>query len=204
VPEAASSLTAWSNFYVMTGSSAAALTGLMFVVITIVTGEDRLRRSQDGISIFSTPTVWHFCAALLISAMLSAPWHTLAIPGVLLACGGLFALGYVSRLAYLTSRLRNYSADVEDWVWYVVLPFAAYGAVLAGGIGLFTATMNGLFALAAAVVLLMFIGIHNAWDVVTFIATGRAAALPSSDGEGPSSDDSANAQTSERGMSGSK
>jgi len=31
-----------------------------------------------------------------------------------------------------------------------------------------------LFAVAAGVVLLLFVGIHNAWDIVTFIATGRA------------------------------
>ncbi|MGH7728579.1 MAG: hypothetical protein ACREM2_07310 [Vulcanimicrobiaceae bacterium] len=74
MPEPATSLFApWSSFYAMTGSSAAALTGLMFVVITLVTGEDRSRPSLEGISIFSTPTVLHFGSALLVSAVLNVP-----------------------------------------------------------------------------------------------------------------------------------
>ncbi|MBV9232567.1 MAG: hypothetical protein JO030_00880, partial [Candidatus Eremiobacteraeota bacterium] len=35
----------WANFYVMIGSSAAALTGLMFVVITLVTNMEREART---------------------------------------------------------------------------------------------------------------------------------------------------------------
>lgn len=47
-------LSAWSSFYVMIGSSAAALTGLMFVVISLIRQRE-ISTSQDGISIFSTP-----------------------------------------------------------------------------------------------------------------------------------------------------
>jgi len=43
-------LAPWSNYYVITGSSAAALTGLMFVVITLVASVERLRRAPDGIA----------------------------------------------------------------------------------------------------------------------------------------------------------
>ncbi|MBV8117920.1 MAG: hypothetical protein JOZ01_08060, partial [Candidatus Eremiobacteraeota bacterium] len=70
-------LVPWGSFYVMTGSSAAALTGLMFVVITLVMGTQRLTQSRDGVSTFSTPTVVHFCSALFVSALLAAPWHAL-------------------------------------------------------------------------------------------------------------------------------
>jgi hypothetical protein len=72
----------------MAGSSAAALTGLMFVVITLVSGTERLRQSPDGISTFSTPTVVHFCAALLVSAVLSAPWRVIGHAGIVIAIAG--------------------------------------------------------------------------------------------------------------------
>mgnify|MGYP001252826337 CR=1 FL=1 len=39
-------ITAWSNFYVITGSSAAALTGLMFVVITLVAATAHAPRTK--------------------------------------------------------------------------------------------------------------------------------------------------------------
>jgi hypothetical protein len=167
---ASSILGPWSNFYVMTGSSAGALTGLMFVVITLVTGVERIRRNRDGISAFSTPTVIHFGAALFVSAILSAPWPSLAYPAWLLAIAGLCAVVYVLRVWFLTRRFTEYTPDIEDWVFYTILPLAAYGTILVGAIVLNAAPHVAPFALAGAVLLLIFIGIRNAWDVVTYIA----------------------------------
>jgi len=169
-------LTPWSSFYVMAGSSAAALTGLMFVVITLVRGGDRSSQSRDGISMFSTPTVLHFCAALFISADLSAPWHSPAHAAVPVGLAGLFGAGYVLRVTYRTRRNTNYTPDTEDWVWYSVLPLVAYVATLASAIALLFVPAIALFVLAGADVLLIFIGIRNAWDVVTFLATGGPSA----------------------------
>src|ERR1700674_5398014 len=169
---ASSFLTPWSSFYVMTGSLAAALTGLMFVVITLITGVERVRRNPDGISTFSTPTVVHFCAALLISAIISAPWHSLVQPATLIGLVGLLGVVYVLRVMHRTKRLTSYKPDLEDWAWYSILPLIAYGTMLAGGIILAVTPVNGLFVLAAGVTMLIFVGIRNAWDIVTYIATG--------------------------------
>jgi hypothetical protein len=169
MPDSAPSfLSAWSNFYVMTGSAAAALTGLMFVVITLVTGE-RTQTTRDGLATFSTPTVLHFGAVLLISAILCAPWHSLPHVAVLMGLSGLIGLGYAARIAFRASKLSSYKPDLEDWICYTVLPLLAYATILGAGIGLSTAPANALFALAGAVILLIFTGIHNAWDVVTFV-----------------------------------
>ncbi len=173
-PLASSLLAAWSSFYVLTGSAAAALTGLMFVVITLVMGTNRVRRSRDGISTFSTPTVAHFGAALLISAVLSAPWHSLIYPAIVLGLAGLYGVVYVLRLMYRTKRITAYDADFEDWAWYNVLPMVAYGAMVIAAILLFSNISSALFVFAAAVALLIFIGIRNAWDIVTYIAISDA------------------------------
>ncbi len=167
-------LTPWANFYIMAGSSAAALTGLMFVVITLAAGRERSQGSQDGISTFSTPTVTHFCVALLVSALLSAPWRSLIHPDALVGLIGLLGVVYLVRLALRTRRLTLYTPDLSDWTWYTVLPFVAYGALLTGAIGLAVTPADALFAIAGGVLLLIFIGIRNAWDVVTFLATGGA------------------------------
>lgn len=162
-------LTPWANFYVMAGSAAAALTGLMFVVITLVTGRER--RTSDGISTFSTPTVIHFAFALLVSAVLVAPWrsprYAVAFATIIGLCGFL----YILRIALKTRRLSAYRADLEDWTWYSVIPLVAYGAIFAGGVT-FIGTTNpaALFVIGGGVILLIFIGIRNAWDVVTFLA----------------------------------
>src|SRR5439155_21823545 len=87
VQEAAlSPLATWQNFYVITGSAAATLTGLMFVVISLIVGT-RARGSSvwGGIAAFCMQTVVHFCAALLITALFRVPWLAIWIY-VLRAC----------------------------------------------------------------------------------------------------------------------
>jgi hypothetical protein len=177
---ASSVLGPWSSFYTMTGSSAAALTGLMFVVITLVSGEERVRRAPDGISTFSTPTVVHFSAALIVSALLTAPWRLLLHPAILLGLIGLYGIVYQVRVIEKARGLSNYRPDLEDWIWFTILPFLAYLAILAGAVLLVTMPVDALFAFAASVMLMIVLGIRNAWDVVTFIAVGGADDTPKS------------------------
>jgi hypothetical protein len=174
-------LAPWANFYVMTGGAAAALVGLMFVVITLVTGEERVSKSPDGISTFSTPTVLFFSTALLVSAVLSAPWHSLTGPAIIIGMLGGWGVLYLCRITYRAGRLQTYKPDLEDWTYYTVLPFIAYAVLLVAAIVLHTHPASILFAFAAGVLLLIFLGIRNAWDVVTYLAIGQPADIPSDD-----------------------
>ena len=170
-------LSAWNSFYVMIGSSAAALTGLMFVVITLARTEDSTA-SEAGVSVFSTPTVVHFSCALFTAALMTAPFRSLVPIATVLGLVGAAGMFHVARTAVLTSRLETYQPDLDDWIWHVLLPFVAYATYAAGAIALRAGPAGALYAIAAAVTLLIFIGIHNAWDVVTFLATGKAERLP--------------------------
>lgn len=72
-------LAGWANFYLITGTAAAALTGLQFVVQTLLS-TDALRPvtsgdPEGGISAFGTPTVVHFSFALVVSAVLCVGIH---------------------------------------------------------------------------------------------------------------------------------
>jgi hypothetical protein len=115
--DAPSVLGPWAGFYAIIGSSAAALTGLMFVVITLVVGLESARRSADGIGTFSTPTVAHFCVALLVSATLSAPWHALARASVVFWVVGVSGVAYVLWLTRRSMRLTVSEPEFEDWIW---------------------------------------------------------------------------------------
>lgn len=59
----------------------------------------------------------------------------------------------------------------EDWLFHTALPLLAYATLFSGALTLVHHTADALFGIGAASVLLLFIGIHNAWDTVTFIAT---------------------------------
>ncbi|MBV9278399.1 MAG: hypothetical protein JOZ97_09195 [Candidatus Eremiobacteraeota bacterium] len=161
-------LASWSNFYVMVGSSAAALTGLMFVVITLISQIERTEASEEGLAAFGTPTVLHFCAPLFIAAILSAPWGSLGPIVILLAVVGLFGFAFIVRAMLRTTNIA-YTPDLSDWIWYMLCPLIAYAVILTGAVGLLFFAKTALFLIAAAAVALMFLGIRNAWDTVTYL-----------------------------------
>ena len=163
----------WESFYVIIGTSAAALTGLMFVVIAVVADAGPRATSPLGVATFVTPTIVHLCATLLISAILSAPWHEhIAVQLALGACG-ISGLVYSLMILSCALRVTFYKMVLEDWAWHVVLPLLAYGAILVTAIVFARYTVVGLFLAGGSATLLMFIGIHNAWDTVTHLILQR-------------------------------
>ena len=167
-----SPLVAWQSFYVLIGSAAATLTGLMFVVITLIAGvQVRVPSPGDGIAVFSTPNVVHFCLALLVAALLSAPWQALWNVSLPLGLSGLGGMIYVIIVLWRARhRQSNYKPVLEDWLWHTVFPLISYTSILVAALLLPVYPAPALFVNAAATVLLLFIGIHNAWDNVTYAA----------------------------------
>jgi len=166
--ESGSVLSAWESFYVIVGSSGGALIGLQFVVITLI-ADRRPVTSPGSVAAFGTPTVVHLTMALIVSAIMSAPWKSLEPVSMVLAICGVAGLLYGAIVIRRALRQTTYQPVLEDWIWHAVLPCTTYAAV-AGAAGLLRrdATL-GLFAVAASALLLLLIGIHNAWDTVTHI-----------------------------------
>ena len=167
--EPSNPISAWESFYVIVGSSGAALTGLQFVVIALTT-EVRKRRSTAQFDAFGTPTVVHFCAALFISAILSAPWRELSSAALAIGVTGAFGLVYTTVVVRRVSKQTIYALVFEDWLFHTALPFLAYATLLSAALTVVHHTDDALFGVASASILLLFVGIHNAWDSVTFIA----------------------------------
>jgi L-asparagine transporter-like permease len=166
-----SPLAAWETFYVIVGSSGAALTGLQFVVIALI-AESKLGKTTQQIDAFGTPTIIHFCAALLVSAILSAPWHSLSSVTLALGAVGVAGVVYGVLVVRRARRQTGYRPVFEDWLWHAVLPLIAYALLLVAAVLLRSYAQRVLFIVGATALLLLFIGIHNAWDTVTFIAVG--------------------------------
>ena len=163
-------LAIWQNFYVIIGSAAATLTGLMFIVITLIAGmRARIPSAGDGIAIFSTPTVVHFCSALLIAAIICAPWQAFWNVSLLLSLLGLAGMAYIFIvLRRVRHRQIDYQPVLEDWLWHTILPLVSYTSLVIAALLLSLYPAPTLFVIAGATVLFLFIGIHNAWDNVTY------------------------------------
>jgi hypothetical protein len=161
-------LARWVNFFVIVGSSAGALIGLQFVVMALVADMPRTPNQAQAGHAFATPTIVHFATVLLLSAALSAPWH--GIGGPSLVCGVIGVLGLVYA-TIVTRRMRRqtaYQPVFEDWLFHALLPVAAY-ATLAASAGVAHAHIHpAMFGVATAALLLLFSGIHNAWDAATY------------------------------------
>ncbi len=165
-------LSRWSNFYLIVGTSAGALTGLQFVVIAL-SAEMRATSSRHDVRAFGSPTVVHFCAVLFISATVTAPWHRLALAGQTLALCG--ALGIIYSFNSIRHALKptGYTPDTGDWGWYVGLPLVTYMALLMAGILLPREPTGALAGVAAIALVLLFTGIRNAWDTVTYLVVTK-------------------------------
>src|SRR2546426_7917006 len=140
---------AWENFYVIVGSSSGALTGLQFVVLTLIT-EAGMIGAGETLAAFGSPNVVHFCAALLVSAIFSAPWHGLGPRGIGVALCG--ACGFVYSVAVLRRALRqrDYKPVLEDWTWHAALPMLAYAGLVHAGIKLSRVSGDALYIVGGA------------------------------------------------------
>ena len=80
----------------------------------------------------------------------------------------------VAEIAYAVIVLRRmrrqgvYEPEFEDWLFHIALPMAAYAVLMLSAFATVLLTRETLFAVGAAVLLLLFIGIHNAWDAVSY------------------------------------
>jgi hypothetical protein len=158
----------WASFYVMVGSSGAALIGIQFVVITLIASR-RQRPTAESLSAFGTPTVVHLVGALLVSAIMSAPWHSLFPASVALVMCGVAGFTYGAIVIRRARRQTYYKPVWQDWLWYAVSPCGVYVALALAAALLRTNTQLALLVIAAAALGLLLIGIHNAWDTVTHL-----------------------------------
>ena len=157
----------WDNFYVITGSSAGGLTGLTFVVIALAAGTKQV--NPRGLRVYITPTIVHFGVVLALAAYLSMPHQGLLSLSLGFGAVGVFGVLYIGFIAANIGRISAaYIPVIEDWLWNVVLPAMVYGSLLAIAFVIRRRPEECLYAAAAASVLLMFIGIHNAWDIAAW------------------------------------
>jgi hypothetical protein len=160
-------LAKWDSFYVIVGSAAGALIGLQFVVLTLIADHPHVSSAEAGAA-FGSPTVVHFAAALFLSAMLHAPWPTITVPAAILGLLGFVGVVYSGIVWRRMKKQPAYKPQFEDWLFHVILPFAAYAILAASSFTATTHTRESLFAVGTASLMLLFDGIHNSWDNVSY------------------------------------
>ena len=173
------------SFYVIVGAAAGALIGLQFVVMTLLADRPPIDAAAAAGAAFASPTIVHFAAALLLSALLNVPWHTITVATVLWGLVGFSGLAYALVVARRMRRQAAYRPVLEDWLFHIVLPSTAYAILALSPFAARSYPREALFCVGTAALLLLFIGIHNAWDSVTYhvlVSTGNTTTDPRRDG----------------------
>ena len=173
----------WENFYVIVGSSAGALIGLQFVVMTLIAGRPfRPGEAQAG-DAFATPSVVHFGVVLLLSALNSAPWGGVGVVATLWGLPGVCGIAYVVVVSRRMRAQDAYRPVFEDLLFHVLLPLAAYAVLALAAFLARPYTRAALFLVGATSLLLLFVGIHNAWDSATHLIFADRRGRPEAEEE---------------------
>jgi hypothetical protein len=160
----------WSDYFLLIGSAAAALIGLLFIVATLSVGRE-LEWVERGQKLYLTPIVFHLGGILLLSGLGMAPIVTPLLFG---AGSGIVALiGLVScvRIGWGMYKLPVAPTKIYDLWWYGIIPAATYALLIAAAALL--ALRPGeptLTAVAALLMAQLLVSIHSAWDLVTYLA----------------------------------
>jgi hypothetical protein len=108
----------WDNFFIMAGTAAATLIGLVFVAVTVGTG---LSKSSivHGTRGFLTPTLIRFSGVLFLSLAVLAPWPSARPLGIILSLGGLAGLAYQIKVIVGRHKVELILLDWHDWLPHV-------------------------------------------------------------------------------------
>jgi hypothetical protein len=159
----------WANFYLITSAAAATLIGLLFVVITLAAERMPLEDTAK-IHIYLTPTVVFFGSVLEVAALLTFPNHTRLTATLCISLAGVVGLVYAG--SFLTRGVKKSYYEWSDLIHYVVVPFAAYGLLVLGGVLLLHHPQRGLALVAVGMLSLLTLAIRNSWAIaITIVST---------------------------------
>ncbi|PYS98380.1 MAG: hypothetical protein DMF63_15965 [Acidobacteria bacterium] len=157
----------WESFYLIVGGAAGALIGLQFVVMTLIHTRVHVADPVVGRA-FATPTIVHFCIALFLSALVRAPFQSMKSVAVLWGIVGIVGFAYCTFIGRSIREQNSYKPEFEDWLFHMLLPLSSYLILVVSAIAVLLEYHNALFAVGTSALVLLFVGIHNAWDAVTY------------------------------------
>ena len=160
----------WSEFYLLVGTAASVLIGLIFVVISLM--QDRSRSNVlVGSRLYMGPIVLGVSFVIVLSAAALTPG--LSRCGMAVITGAVALWGLV-RGIMSTAGIRQISEVHWTDVWfYGVFPGLLYLALGIVALGFWMDCLLADEGLAATITLSLLLAIRNEWDLITWIAPQR-------------------------------
>ncbi len=162
----------WDNFFVLIGTAAGGLIGLLFVVITLTSGLDRDRALRAS-GVYMTPNVVHFAVTLVAAALVLAPRISAHVDALILGGAALAGFAHAVRTCLGVAAFAREAGNPPHWSdlpLYGLAPGLIYLLLLGDAATIWLGAAFAPFALAALQMILMLLAIRNAWDLITWIA----------------------------------
>jgi len=160
----------WGEFYLLAGSAAAVLIGLIFIVVTLM--QDRPRSTMlFGSKLYMGPVVLQVSFVLVLSAAALTPDIT---PRAMAAVSAAVALwGLVRGVQSIIGISALKGEDAPHWtdVWfYGFMPTMLSLLLVAVAAGYWRGAEWAVNAMAVAITGVLLLAIRNEWDLVTWLA----------------------------------
>ncbi len=165
----------WQNFYLMTGTAAATLIGLLFVAVSISVGVNlTAKRINDATETFVTPVLLSYAQVFFISCLGVIPFQGALIPGAILLAQGSGNILLSIRIAWRILVLHRDEMDKGHWVWHFVIPLLAGVLLVATALGFLEGSSLALAGLAIADLLYLAVGLRNSWMLTIWLILFRS------------------------------
>jgi hypothetical protein len=165
----------WQTFYVLVGTAAATLVGLMFVAVTF--GSSIVRReTSDTARSFIDPTFTHFVQVLFMACLVVIPTMRPRLLGALLLTVSALRFAALFQVHRHMRRAQKVHRDIElsDWVTGIVVPSLCYLMLGATGVAFIEGCAAAFTALAIVTIAILMLGVFGAWELMLWMALTRA------------------------------
>jgi hypothetical protein len=169
----------WSDYFVLLGTAAAGLIGLLFVVVTLTANFERSRALWAS-GVYMSPVVASFALVLSASALTLVPGVTRPAFAGLLAIVATLGLAAALR-SCLGIRKLSRSESPPHWsdFWgYGLGPALTYFALEGAAVAIWREAGWALYLLAGLLLILLLNAIRNAWDLISWMAPGGPVPPP--------------------------
>jgi hypothetical protein len=166
---------AWQNFYLLVGTAAATLIGLMFVAITFG-ASFATQQTSESARAFVDPTFTHFVQVLLTACLMTIPTMSPTVLGVLLlVIGGLRSAALFRVFRHMSEAQRtHHDIELSDWLTGIAIPLLCYLLLGATGAAFLAGYPAAFNILAIGTVAILLNGVYGAWELIIWLALARA------------------------------
>jgi hypothetical protein len=164
----------WHDFYLMTGTAAVTLAGLLFVALSLHL--DRLvERNHEHLLGLSRATLTSFVVVLVASLMMLVPGMSARLTGVMLATLG--AVGGVTILLFMRTARHHPEGGFSllQLRRRTLIPLIGYGMILFVGVGLLLGVPEVMYQMIAACCMLLGNAAGTSWELLVRIAASKRA-----------------------------